>query len=111
MAETIERPAQITGTYLGNGEYSHGIFTAELTLHYGNGDYQATPGLNLNAPGGAAGRFIVAVLRAVGVDRWEHLDRKAVIALIENDLVVGLKTFPLEGVDQTVVRFDDAEAR
>ena len=106
--------AKITDTYL--GVESHGIFTAVLTLDYGSSG-QGTPGYALDGPlvkdGERIGRwgipqgvdFIKAVIRAAGVEKWEDVKGRTVIATIGEDRQVsGIRPLPTENGAPMVFR-------
>lgn len=88
-----EQIARIESTYLGDGEDSHGIFSASLYLNFGMGGRSAG-GYNLTSSDSAA-RFIRGVLRVLQIDSWEGVKGHSVIALVdEKDQIVGLKSLP-----------------
>jgi len=105
-----ERIAKIRGTFLGYED--HGIFTGILDLDYG-GSCQGAGTLCLDyndpeldkrvesTPGGVH-RWITGCLRACGVDQWEKVAGRTVIAICEdgwNGRVIGLKPLPTERGD------------
>lgn len=96
----FEKIARIDKTFLGFED--HGIFTATLSLDYG-GSGQGTPGYALAAH---AHDFIVGILRATGVDSWEKVQGRTVLALLDSDSwdanVVGLRPLPTEHGDTFV---------
>lgn len=94
--------AKIIQTYLGAGERSRGIFTAELTVDFGGsvrsiGNYA----FNRDNSGFAAG-FIRGILDAAGVDSWEQLVGRTVLVLTDSDAdewnapVLGIAPLPTE---------------
>lgn len=92
--------AKITHTFLGAGEDTRGVFTANLTVDYGGsgqriGDYA----FNRDDTGFAAA-FIKGVLDAAGVDSWEQLRGRTVLVLKESDdwnaRVIGIAPLPTE---------------
>lgn len=101
----IEQIAKINSTALGYED--HGIFTAWLDLHYGTGD-QGAGGYALDSydetkkqrVGHKCGMdFIIGILHACGVEKWEDVKGKTVIALREDGFhgkVIGLKPLPTE---------------
>src|SRR5438045_1865374 len=105
--ETI---AKITGAFLGWED--HGILTCTLTLDYG-GSGQGTPGYGLDEPRqDAAGKhigrfgtafgmeFVARLMRACGVNQWDAIKGRTVIAIRDgegwNGLVRGIKPLPTE---------------
>lgn len=101
----VEQIARIEATHLGYED--HGIFTVWLTLDYG-GAGQGAGGFALDEfdqsdrerHGTAGGMdFIIGVLRACGVDRWEKVKGRTVYALREDEFhgaVIGLRPLPFE---------------
>jgi hypothetical protein len=102
-----EKIAKITGTFLGWED--HGILTAMLDLDYGGGGCQSTPGHFLDRSTGHDGdylfsregtaygmTFVARLIKACGVRRWEDIKGRTIIALIEDDRVVGIKPLPTE---------------
>jgi hypothetical protein len=106
----LEQIAKITSTSLGWED--HGIFTVWLNLDYG-GSGQGAGGYALDQPlrdkndkfikrtGTASGMdFIIGIIRACGVEKWEDVEGRTVIALREGDgwggKVIGLKPLPTE---------------
>ena len=104
-----EKIAKIESTLLGYED--HGIFTAILYLHYGDSG-QGAGMYSLDQydkkterrHGTAAGMdFIIGVLRACGVDQWEKVKGRTIIAIMDgigddwNAKVIGLKPLPTEG--------------
>lgn len=117
MKETI---AKIKSTMLGYED--HGIFTVWLTLDYGSSG-QGAGGWALDTPlkdeddkfikrvGTAQGLdFIIGVMRACGVQKWEDIAGRTVIALSEGDegswggTVIGLKPLPTEKGKEFIFR-------
>lgn len=107
--ETIEQIAKIERTFL--GYESHGIFTVTLTLDYGGSGQGAgmacldapvkdNDGKFLHRTGTKQGHdYIIGIIRACGVDSWEQIKGRTVIALREHGYhgkVVGLKPLPTE---------------
>lgn len=107
MNET--RIAKIRATHL--GEEDHGIMTAYVHLDYGNGSgmSQSFGGYALDNPlRDAQGKFIrrvgtaegmelvFAIIRACGVDCWEQVKGRTVMAVIEDGMVRGLQPLPTE---------------
>lgn len=102
-----ERIAKITETHL--GWQDHGILTAMIHLSYGGGSMQWTPGhfcdetlghdADFKRRGTAYGmEFIARLMRACGVNQWENLKGRTIIALIDdNDQIAGIKPLPTEG--------------
>ena len=113
-----EQIAKITKTALGYED--HGIFTAWLSLDYGGGG-QGAGGYALDEydepkkrrVGHKCGMdFIIGVLAACGVDSWEKVAGRTVIALREDGWhgkVVGLKPLPTESGSEFI--FADAFER
>lgn len=103
-----ERIAKIERTFLGYED--HGIFTAIINLSYGSSaqgagmlslDYRdkENEGGRIETDPGCVHRFVTGCLRACGVDQWEHIKGRTVIAICEegwNGKVVGLKPLPTE---------------
>lgn len=87
---TEERLARIESTTLGPED--HGIFTAMVHLDYG-GAAQGAGGYDLRHSD-AAMKFVAGVLRVCNVDRWEKVPGCTVYALIEDQMVRGLKSVP-----------------
>lgn len=103
-----ERIARIERTFLGFED--HGIFTGILSLDYGGSaqaagllclDYNDRElGERVESTPGAVHRWVIGVLRACGVDSWEKVKGRTVIAICEegwNGKVLGLKPLPTEG--------------
>lgn len=102
-----ERIAKIRSTMLGYED--HGIFTGGLDLDYGgSGQTAGLYTLDYNdrdlakrvesTPGGVH-RWVTGCLRACGVDRWEKVAGRTVIAICEdgwNGKVLGIKPLPTE---------------
>lgn len=103
MSAFEERIARIDGVRL--GWESHGIFSCSLDLNYGSSG-QGAGGWALDAPpvagegwrrGTAFGmQWVQALMRAVGVDDFGEIAGRTVLALIEDDRVVGIKALPTE---------------
>jgi hypothetical protein len=95
--------AKITDTFLGWED--HGIFTFMLGLDYG-GVHQGAGQLCLGNDKGVharTGELISAILRTVGVDQWEKLPGRYVIAICDegwNGLVRGIA--PVLGGDDLI---------
>jgi len=94
--------AKITKTFLGAGEDTRGIFTANLTVDYGGsgqriGDYV----FNRDDSGFTAG-FIKGILDAAGVESWEQLVGRTILVLTDTDTdewnapVLGIAPLPTE---------------
>ncbi len=66
-----EQNAQIKDTYLGNGDQTHGVFSASIHVEYAGGTVQTYGGYNLR--GGFAAIFIEGVLDALELTAWEDL--------------------------------------
>jgi hypothetical protein len=62
--------AKITDTYLGAGERSHGVLTAQLTVDYG-GTSQSVGNYSLGGKTSFGIQFVAWILRAAGVSSWE----------------------------------------
>lgn len=105
-----ERIAKIERTMLGYED--HGIFTGILDLDYGAShqgaglmslDYRdSETERRLESVPGAVHRWVTGVLRACGVDSWEKVKGRTVIAICEegwNGRVIGLKPLPTEKGD------------
>lgn len=86
----------------------HGILTVAIDFDYG-GSSQGLPGWSLDCPredddGGFIGRYGTAVgmeyvsrvMQAFGVREWSEVSGRTVLALIENDLIAGIKPLPTE---------------
>lgn len=98
----VKRIAKITRTTLGWED--HGIFTCIVELDYGI----SAQGAGLLAldewsekddrrVGTAEGmEFIMRLLRACGVDRWEDLPGRTVYATATNSRVLGIEPLPTE---------------
>lgn len=88
--------AKITSTFLGIED--HGIFTFMLYLDYGHSS-QAAGTLCLGGTSGCharTGDILRAILEVVGVDSWEKLPGKSIVALKDegwSGLVRGLRSF------------------
>lgn len=113
--------AKITDTMLGTE--SHGIFTCYLTVDYG-GSGQSVGGYSLDTPiqdenGKHAGRigtgygmeFIIRVMRACGVSKWEDVKGRTIFVLqdLEPDAlalgtakVLGIENLPTEKGEQFI---------
>ena len=96
--------AKITNVMLGFED--HGIFTAFLDLDYG-GTAQGLGGFCMSSEQGGktvatprAMDFVIRVLRAVGVSKWEDLKGRTIFALFENDSFgakpIGIENLPTE---------------
>lgn len=106
----VEQIAKIERTMLGYED--HGIFTVTLTLNYGEGGAQGAGMAALDEPthdddGRFAGRvgtkmghdYIIGIIRACGVDSWEQIKGRTIIALREDGYhgaVIGIKPLPTE---------------
>lgn len=94
----VERIAKIEDTFLGIEDY--GIFTFGLTLNYGD----SSQGCGYLSLGSA--NILRAVIEACGVDRWEKVKGRTVMALLDNDglggTVKGIKPLPTERGEQVV---------
>lgn len=87
---------KITDTNLGYEE--HGIFSANLTLDYG-GSGQSAGGYNLGNPEvGFGAAFIKGILGACGVQSWEQVKGRTVLAIKDDRMgrVLGLENLPTE---------------
>ena len=89
--------ARISKTMLGYED--HGIFTFSIELNYG-GSFQGAGQYCLYQPttgSDYAGKMISQILEVVGVDTWEQLPGKSVVALLDGDQwnaqVIGLQNF------------------
>jgi hypothetical protein len=95
--------ARITRTMLGWED--HGIFTFSLTLDYG-GSCQGAGQLCLGNSKGVhakTGELISAILRTVGVETWEELPGKHIVAICDDGwsgLVRGIA--PILGGDDLI---------
>jgi hypothetical protein len=106
-----EKNAVITRTSLGWED--HGLFTFMLSLDYG-GSGQGACGPALATSKGSwpkAADLLGEILKVVGVNNWEDLKGKSVIAIREGNsefgaLVCGLKGFP---AGKTVMFFEEEE--
>jgi hypothetical protein len=116
--QEFEEIAKVTSTMLGYED--HGILTAYLQLDFG-GSGQAAGGYgfdeydreNDRRVAGACGmEFVAGVIRACGVDRWEKVAGRTVIAIRDtagwNGKVIGLRPLPTERGEQFI--FADAFA-
>ena len=101
--ELERKIAKITDAFLGVED--HGIWTASLTLDYGNGSAQGTPGFGLDRhvergfprEGTAFGMtFIMRLCSACGVQEWGELVGRTVYALIGEGMVRGIEPLPTE---------------
>lgn len=97
-----EKIGKVKETYLGIED--HGLMTAVIDLDYG-GSIQGAGMYRLDcwheetqrSWGTAFGmEFIMRLLKAFGVRRWEELKGRTVYALVEDSLVVGIKPLPTE---------------
>ncbi len=93
--------AKITDTTL--GFEGHGVLTAFLHLDFGDDHHQGAGGYDLRLKAGA---FIAATLNACGVERWEDVRGRTVLAIVENGFVRGIAPLPTER--GTIFIFDDA---
>lgn len=104
-----ERMATITGSTIGYED--HGIFTASVTLDYGaQGGVQAAGGYDLRHADSAY-KFIEGILKVLGVNNWDQVVGKHVVALIDKDgypYVRGLKALPV--YDREPFVFEDMYA-
>jgi len=87
---------KITSTHLGFED--HGIFTAMITVDYG-GCSQSIGGFVMGVPDAPhttprAADFIVGLLKACGVDKWEQLKGRTIFAIFDGD-EMPLNTMPL----------------
>lgn len=102
-----ERIAKIRKTFL--GYEGHGIFTGGLDLDYGSSgqmagmlclDYNDRDlGKHIESSPGGVHRWIIGCMKACGVDQWEKVAGRTVIAICEdgwNGRVIGLKPLPAE---------------
>lgn len=105
----VEQIAKVERTFLGFED--HGLFTLTLSLDYG-GSGQGAGMACLDSPvkdesGRFLGRegtklghdYIIGVIKAFGVDSWEQIKGRTVIALREpgyNGSVVGIRPLPTE---------------
>lgn len=102
----IERIAKVTSASLGWED--HGILTTRINLDYG-GLCQGLPGIALDEPreddnGKFIGRygtdrgmeFVARLMRAFGVDEWDKIKGRTVMALIDGGLIRGIKPLPTE---------------
>lgn len=104
---TTERIAKARSTFLGIED--HGIFTGIIDLDYGGSgqgagtlclDYNDRElGKRVESVPGAVHRWVLGCLRAFGVDQWEKITGRTVIAIIEDGMVRGLKPLPTERGD------------
>lgn len=90
MSKYEEKIAKITSTHLGYED--HGIPTFWLHLDYG-GSGQGFGGYDLRHWGIDV---LFEVMKACGVDSWEKVNGRTVIALVEHGLVRGIKPLPTE---------------
>lgn len=110
VSNLVEQIAKIERTFLGYED--HGIFTVSLTLDYGGGGHQGAGSACLDTPlkdedgkflrrvGTRMGHdYIIGIIRACGVDSWEQIKGRTVIALREHGYhssVIGIKPLPTE---------------
>jgi hypothetical protein len=109
MSEYVEQIAKIERTFLGFED--HGLFTVTLSLTYGGGGQGAgmacldepvtdEDGKFLGRTGTKVGHdYIIGIIRACGVDSWEQIKGRTVIALREegyHGAVVGIRPLPTE---------------
>jgi hypothetical protein len=103
VSNRTEELAKIQGTFLGVED--HGILTAVIDLNYGSAgqgagslmfDYRNATTDEWHDNKGLASRWIRGVLGAAGVDSWEKLKGRTVIAIKEGGYVIGLKPLPFE---------------
>lgn len=99
MTSTTEHLAiaKITGTFLGAGERSHGVLTAQLTVDYG-GSSQSIGNYNLGGPTSFGIQFVAKVIAAVGVGSWEELKGRTILVVeeVEYGRVIGIQNLPTE---------------
>lgn len=83
----------IESTHLGYED--HGIFTAQLGVQFASGGYTGLGGYCLDQSGATERQatlygmeFIMKVMAAVGVSKWEDLTGKRIIALFPEDALV-----------------------
>lgn len=89
-----KRNATVGSTFLGVED--HGIFTFNLELRYGSSSFQGAGNICLGNSKGChakTGDLLWEVLRVAGVDRWEKLPGRPVVALIDGGLVRGLESW------------------
>lgn len=88
--------AKIKETMLGYED--HGIFTALLNVDYG-GAGQSVGGYDLRLPNQAR-IFILGVLRACHVERWEQVKGRTIYVLFDgtsyHDKIMGIAPLPTE---------------
>lgn len=102
-----EAIAKITSTSLGYED--HGILTAWLTLDYGGSgqgaggyglDDKADDGSYDRKPHPECGRWVAGVIGACGVEKWEDVKGRTIIAIRDGDGwgggVVGIRPLPTE---------------
>ena len=92
--DLTERIAKVTSTFLGFED--HGIFTFNLMLNYGDSG-QGAGSYDLRGDWCAA--TLQAILRACGVDQWEKIKGRTIIALVDKQgfgLVRGIGPLPTE---------------
>lgn len=104
---TTERIAKARSTFLGIED--HGIFTGRIDFDYGSAGQSAGNlcldfndrelGKRVESVPGAVHRWVLGCCRAFGVDQWEKIPGRTVIAIIEDGLVRGLKPLPTERGD------------
>ena len=97
------RIAKIDSTELGWED--HGIFTAIVGLDYGTGGHQSAGLYALDEYDKALDRrvgskegmdFIIRLLRACGVDKWESLIGRTVYAVSTSNKVLAIEPLPTE---------------
>lgn len=113
--------AEIRSTFLGVED--HGIATAMLHVRYEGSSGQGIGGYALDEPrrdaddrfigrfGTAEGmQFILAVLRAVGVDSWEKLKDQRIYVLMDDRRPIGIQGLGFNGQRDPFI-FADAFAK
>jgi hypothetical protein len=105
--EDNEVIAKIERTSLGYED--HGVLTAWLTLDYGGSgqgaggyvlDDKPPEGAKNRVPAEECGRWVAGIIRACGVEKWEDVRGRTIIAIRDSPgwggTVVGIRPLPTE---------------
>lgn len=84
-----ERIAKINRADLGFED--HGIFGFNIDFQFSEASFQGTGWYGIKSS-----EILSRVMEAVGVARWEDLRGRTVLALYEDERIVGIKPLPTE---------------
>ena len=101
IVEYERQIAKISSTHL--GYEGHSILTAMVMVEYGDSGEQGFGNYDLRPDNGAAcARFIDGVLKACGVQQWEHLKGRTIYVLLKDRLIHGIEPLPTEPGEQFI---------